>query len=116
MLAIIAGNAPHCSNPQVPLLVLAQRIGLRLDEAMFYIQIDEVVLLRPYSRQHYPTYSPTYASFHPVDNMLASYNLGIFSAHKFIRHALKNETPTKWAGDHEKLLYRRVKKCLYQQT
>lgn len=51
MLAIIAGNAPHCSDPEVPLLVLAQGIGLRLDEAMFYIQIDEVVLLRPYSRQ-----------------------------------------------------------------
>lgn len=65
---------------------------------MFYIQIDEVVLLRPYSRQHYPTYGPTYASFHPVDNMLASYNI-----------VHKNETPTKWAGDHEKLLYRRVK-------
>jgi hypothetical protein len=37
--------------------------------------------------------------------MLASYN--------FVH---KNETPTKGAGDHEKLLYRRVKKCLYQQT
>lgn len=37
--------------------------------------------------------------------MLASYNIDY-----------KNETPTKWAGDHEKLLYRRVKKCLYQQT
>lgn len=37
--------------------------------------------------------------------MLASYNFGY-----------KNETPTKWAGDHEKLLYRRVKKCLYQLT
>ena len=72
---------------------------------MFYIQIDEVVLLRPHSRQHYPTYGPTYASFHPVDNMLASYNIDY-----------KNETPTKGAGDHEKLLYRRVKKCLYQQT
>lgn len=105
MLAIVAGNPTHCSNPQVPLLILAQCIGLRLDEAMFYIQIDEVVLLCPYSRQHYPTYGPTYASFHPVDNMLASYN--------FVH---KNETPTKWAGDHEKLLYRRVKKCLYQQT
>jgi len=105
MLAVVTRNATHCSDPQVPLLVLAQCIGLRLDEAMFYIQIDEVVLLRPYSRQHYPTYSPTYASFHPVDNMLASYN--------FVH---KNETPTKWAGDHEKLLYRRVKKCLYQYT
>ena len=75
MLAVVTRNATHCSDPQVPLLVLAQCIGLRLDEAMFYIQIDEVVLLRPYSCQHYPTYGPTYASFHPVDNMLASYNL-----------------------------------------
>ena len=99
MLAIIAGNSTHRGNPEVPLLILAQCIGLRLDEAMFYIQIDEVVLLRPYSRQHYPTNGPTYASFHHVDNMLARYNF-----------VYKNETPTKWAGDHEKLLYRRVKK------
>ncbi len=71
---------------------------------MFYIQIDEVVLLSPYSRQHYPTYGPTYTSFHPVDNMLASYN--------FVH---KNETPTKGAGDHEKLLYRRVKNVFTRQ-
>ena len=104
MLTVKTRDSANGRNPQVPLLILAQGIGLRLDEAMFYIQIDEVVLLRPYSRQHYPTYGPTYASFHPVDNMLASYNIGY-----------KNETPTKWAGDHEKLLYRRVKKCLYQE-
>ena len=51
MLTVKTRDSANGRNPQVPLLILAQCIGLRLDEAMFYIQIDEVVLLRPYSRQ-----------------------------------------------------------------
>ena len=47
MLAIVPGDSTHGCNPQVSLWILTERIGLRLNEAMLYIAVDEVVFLRP---------------------------------------------------------------------
>ena len=47
VLAIISGDSTHGGNPQVSLWILTERVGLRLNEAMLYIAVDEVVFLRP---------------------------------------------------------------------
>jgi len=52
---------------------LAKGIGLRLDEAMLYVQVDEIVLLCPQTRQTDPTKNTTEYFFHPVDNIKANY-------------------------------------------
>jgi hypothetical protein len=69
MLAIVPGDPTHGCDPQVPLWILTERVGLRLNEAMLYIAVDEVVFLRPQTHHTDPTKYQTEYFFHPVDSL-----------------------------------------------